>query len=177
MEDDAIQMLDSHRIMAISTLRPDGWPQTTIVGYANDALIIYFLVFRSSQKLANIQHDDRVSIAVGSEPKDIHEIEAVFAGAHATEVVDPKQRAHAWKLLVQRHPNLADFELPKKSDAAVMRADCKYVSVLDYSKGLGHAEPLTVGVRDVTPMQPLQAADRGSSAARPKRHRSKRVLG
>ena len=26
-----------------------------------------------------------------------------------------------------------------------MRAECKYVSVLDYSQGLGHTEALTVG--------------------------------
>ena len=171
MEEQATQILDSHRIMAISTLRPDGWPQTTIVGYANDALIIYFLIFRSSQKFANIHHDDRVSIAVSGEPKDIHEIEAVFAGAHAAEVTDPKQRARAWALLVARHPNLADFELPQRSEAAMMRAACKYVSVLDYSKGLGHHESLTIGVGDATPIR--KTDDWGSSAARPKSDRRK----
>ena len=171
MEEQAIQILDSHRIMAISTLRPDGWPQTTIVGYANDALIIYFLIFRSSQKFANIQHDDRVSIAVGDDSKDIHELEAVYAGAHAAEVTDPKQRARAWTLLVERHPNLADFELPQRSEAAMMRAACKYVSLLDYSKGLGHHESLTIGVGDATPIRKTE--DWGSSAARPKSDRRK----
>jgi hypothetical protein len=33
MEAKAISILNAHRTMAISTLRPDGWPQTTIVGY------------------------------------------------------------------------------------------------------------------------------------------------
>ena len=96
MEKHAIQMLDSHRTMAISTVRPDGWPQTTIVGYANDAFIIYFLIFRSSQKFANIRHDDRISIAVSDEARDISKLMAVYAGAHATEVTDPKQRQRAW---------------------------------------------------------------------------------
>jgi hypothetical protein len=40
MQDKAIEILNSHRIMAISTLRPDGWPQTTIVGYANEGLTL-----------------------------------------------------------------------------------------------------------------------------------------
>ena len=53
-QDDAIRILDTHRSMAFSTVRPDGWPQTTIVGYANVGLPIYFLIFRSSQKFANI---------------------------------------------------------------------------------------------------------------------------
>lgn len=151
MEKNAIEMLDAHRTMAISTIRPDGWPQTTIVGYANDAMVIYFLIFRSSQKFANIQHDDRVSFAVSDEPKDINKLAAVYAGAHAAEVTDPGQRQRGWQLLTQRHPNLTDFELPERSEAALMRADCKFVSLLDYSKGLGHTDALTIGSSDAMP--------------------------
>lgn len=47
MQENAIEILNSHSTMAISTLRADGWPQTTIVGYANDGLTLYFLIFRS----------------------------------------------------------------------------------------------------------------------------------
>lgn len=145
MEQDAIRILDSRRILAISTVRPDGWPQTTIVGYANDGWVIYFVILRSSQKFANIQRDDRVSLAIGEEPRDLRELKAVYAGAHASEVTDLKQGEHAWRLLVQRHPNLADLGLPKGSETALMQAVCKHVSVLDYSRGMGHAEALTIG--------------------------------
>ena len=145
MQKEAEQILDMHRIMAVSTVRPDGWPQTTIVGYANQGFTIYFLVSRFSQKFANIHHDGRISIAVGEEPAELREIKAVYAGAHAAEVADPGQREVAWRLLMERHPNLADYVLPEPSEAAMMRADCKYVSVLDYSKGLGHSEALTIG--------------------------------
>lgn len=141
---DAIRILDTHRIMAISTLRLDGWSQTTLVGYANVGLTIYFLIFRTSQKFANIQRDDRVSIAIGEEPKDVRELNAVYAGAHASEVTDPTQREDAWKLLRQRHPNLASFELPETSDAAMMRAECKHVSILDYRIGPGYSRSLTI---------------------------------
>jgi nitroimidazol reductase NimA-like FMN-containing flavoprotein (pyridoxamine 5'-phosphate oxidase superfamily) len=141
----AIEILDNQRMMAISTVRPDGWPQTTIVGYANEGWRIYFAIFRSSQKFANIQRDDRVSIAVTSEPHSLGEIKAVYAGAHAAEVLDEKEGLLAWQLLTERHPNLADFGPPGMSDEALMRADCKYVSMLDYSKGIGHTEALTVG--------------------------------
>jgi nitroimidazol reductase NimA-like FMN-containing flavoprotein (pyridoxamine 5'-phosphate oxidase superfamily) len=141
----AIEILNNHRMMAISTVRPDGWPQTTIVGYANLGWTVYFAIFRSSQKFANIAHDDRVSIAISSEPRSLGEIKAVFAGAHASEVTDGDERRLAWRLLAERHPSLADIGLPEDSDEALMRADCKYVSVLDYSKGIGHTEALTVG--------------------------------
>lgn len=38
-----LTLLDQHRIMTIATLRPDGWPQATTVGYANDDPTLYFL--------------------------------------------------------------------------------------------------------------------------------------
>jgi nitroimidazol reductase NimA-like FMN-containing flavoprotein (pyridoxamine 5'-phosphate oxidase superfamily) len=141
----AIEILDSHRTMAVSTVRPDGWPQTTIVGYANDGWTVYFLIFRSSQKFANIEHDNRISVAISGDPNYLSDIKAVYAGAHASEVTDTSERALAWALLLQRHPNLADFGPPDEADTALMRALCKYVSVLDYSKGIGHTEELTVG--------------------------------
>lgn len=141
----AIEILDANRLMAVSTVRPDGWPQTTIVGYANQGWAIYFLIFRAGQKFANIAHDDRVSIAVTGAAASLGEIKAVYAGAHATEVTDAAERARAWQLLVERHPNLADFGAPDDSETALLRADCKYVSVLDYSMGIGHTEALTIG--------------------------------
>ena len=38
-----LALLDQHRIMTIATLRPDGWPQATTVGYVNEGLTLYFL--------------------------------------------------------------------------------------------------------------------------------------
>jgi nitroimidazol reductase NimA-like FMN-containing flavoprotein (pyridoxamine 5'-phosphate oxidase superfamily) len=141
----AIEILDANRMMAISTVRPDGWPQATIVGYANDGWTIYFQIFRSSQKFDNIALDDRVAVAIGSEPQSLGEIKAVYAGAHASEVTDPAERKLAWQLLSDRHPSLAEFGGLDDPETALMRAKCKYVSVLDYSRGIGHTEALTVG--------------------------------
>lgn len=140
----AIEILDAHRMMTIATVRPDGWPQATIVGYANQGWAVYFAIFRSSQKFDNIAQNERVAIAVGREPGSLGEIKAVYAGATAAEVTDPDERRMAWRLLVERHPNLADFGPPDPADEALMRARCKYVSVVDYSKGIGHTEALTI---------------------------------
>jgi nitroimidazol reductase NimA-like FMN-containing flavoprotein (pyridoxamine 5'-phosphate oxidase superfamily) len=143
-EEAALAILGDHRTMAISTVRPDGWPQTTIVGYANEGWAIYFMIFRSSQKFSNIAGDDRASVAISGETNYLGDIKAIYAGAHASEVTDPSERERAWTLLLERHPNLADFGPPDLTDAALMRAICKYVSVVDYSKGIGHTEALTV---------------------------------
>ncbi len=45
---------------------------------------------------------------------------------------------------MQRASNLSGFKIPEATDAAFMRVMCKYVSVLDFSQGLGHREQLTV---------------------------------
>lgn len=144
MEHIAVKILNAHRTMAISTVRPDGWPQTTIVGYANRGFDIVFLIYRSGQKWANIQRDDRISIAVGSEPLELNALQAVYAGAHAAEIVDEAERMHAWEQLMQRHANLAGAHIPEASEGVFMRARCKYVSVLDFTQGLGHREEFTV---------------------------------
>lgn len=141
----AIEILDSHRTMAVSTVRPDGWPQTTVVGYANDGWNVYFLIFRSGQKFANIAHDNRISIAIIDDPNYPNQIKEVYAGALAIEVTDPTERALAWALLSKRHPNLAEFGPPDQVETALMLAVCKYVSVLDYSHGIGQSEEFTVG--------------------------------
>lgn len=144
MEQPALHILNENRIMSIATVRPDGWPQSTIVGYANEGWRIYFLIYRTSQKFENISHDNRVSITVGHEPTELRQIKAVYAGCHATEVTDLKERSHAWMLLAERHPNLTDLAPPRNDQVATMVAKCRYVSVLDYSQGLGHTESLTM---------------------------------
>ena len=144
MEQPALQILSQNRIMNIATVRPDGWPQSTIVGYANEGWRLYFLIYRTSQKFQNLQHDNRVSISVGPEPRSLREIKAVYAGCHAREVMDLKERTHAWDLLAERHPNLTDLAPPQNDEVATMVAECRFVSVLDYSQGLGHTEALTI---------------------------------
>lgn len=146
MEEPALHILADNRIMSIATIRPDGWPQTTIVGYANEGWRLYFLISRNSQKFENIRLENRVSISVGHEPESLHEIKAVYAGCYAREITDTKEGSHAWQLLAKRHPNLTGLAPSQKDGVAIMIAECRYVSVLDYSQGLGHTEALTVDV-------------------------------
>lgn len=153
MEDKAVSILDEHRLMSIATLRPDGWPQATMVSYANEGLLLYFIISRSSQKFANIARDDRVAIVVGKDVDDPAQIRALSIAANASEVRDPKQRERAIDLVLQRRPALARLPRPDLSHSAVMRAYCSIVTILDYSKGFGHADVLTVspGGTEMTP--------------------------
>jgi nitroimidazol reductase NimA-like FMN-containing flavoprotein (pyridoxamine 5'-phosphate oxidase superfamily) len=164
MKEKAIAILDENRLMAISTVRPDGWPQCTMVGYANDDILIYFIVSRQSQKLANIEKDDRVSLVVGRDFHDPSTIRALSIAAHASEVRDPKQRKQAVNMLLERHPGLRKLEPPDPSHSAVMRAYPEIITILDYSKGFGHADVLTVSPGGVE-MTPARDDDWGFGTA------------
>jgi len=144
-EEPALQILKDNRIMSIATVRPDGWPQSTIVGYANEGWRLYFLVYRASQKFENISHNNRVSVSIGHEPSELRQIKAVYAGCLAREVTEASEKSRVWMLLAERHPNLTDLAPPGNAEVATMVAECRHVSVLDYSQALGHTESLTIG--------------------------------
>lgn len=144
MEQKAVKILDQYRLMTIATLRADGWPQATMVNYANEGLLLYFIISRQSQKFANIARDSRVSIVVGRDFDDPSQIKALSVAANASEVGDPAQRERAAKLILERHPALAKLGGPDLKHSVVMRAYCSIVTILDYSKGFGHSDMLTV---------------------------------
>ena len=71
MEQPAITILNANRLMTIATVRPDGWPQATVVGYANEGFRLYFLIYRKSQKFENIALNNRVAITVAPQPTQL----------------------------------------------------------------------------------------------------------
>src|SRR5439155_24350450 len=91
-----LALLDQHRIMTVATLRPDGWPQATTVGYVNEGLTLYFLCGLDSQKAANLARDDRVSLTIDHDTPDLMAITGLSMAAHAQAVVD---QAEAGKIL------------------------------------------------------------------------------
>jgi nitroimidazol reductase NimA-like FMN-containing flavoprotein (pyridoxamine 5'-phosphate oxidase superfamily) len=165
MKDKAIDILNENRLMAVATLRPDGWPQATMVSFANEDILIYFIVSRQSQKFANIQRDDRVSIVIGRDFHDPASISALSIAARASEVRDPKQKERAVRLLLDRHPGLRRLKRPEPDHSAVMRANPEIITILDYSKGFGHADLLTVGPGGLTEMTAARDDDWGFGTA------------
>ena len=141
-----LSLLDSHRIMTIATLRPDGWPQATTVGYANDGLTIYFLCGTESQKAANLAKDNRVSLTIDSDTDQVMDIKGLSMAAHAERITDPEEGMKAMGLMFSRYPEQKDipFEAPKPEDVALFRLTPKVISVLDYSKGFAHTDLVTL---------------------------------
>lgn len=137
--------LDRHRVMTIATLRPDGWPQATTVGFVNDGLTLYFLCGTDSQKAANLARDDRVSLTVDDDPAQIMQIEGLSMAARAKRVTDRAEAEKVLGLLPLKYPRQESFplEMPKPEEVAIFRVTPTVISVLDYSKGFGHTELVT----------------------------------
>jgi len=141
-----LDILNQHRIMTIATLRPDGWPQATTVGYANDGLTLYFLCGRDSQKAANLALDDRVSLTVDHDTPQVMEISGLSMAARARAVLDPKEAEKALAMLMRRYPQQESPGLPampSPADVSLFRVTPEVVSVLDYAKGFGHTDLVT----------------------------------
>ena len=148
--DDAIRsqilaLLDQHRIMTIATLRPDGWPQATTVGYVNEGLTLYFLCGLDSQKAANLARDDRVSLAIDHDTPDLMAITGLSMAARAQAVVDRDEAGRILNMFPLKYPeNIAlPIPMPTPEDVKIFRVTPTVISVLDYSKGFGHTELVT----------------------------------
>jgi hypothetical protein len=66
---------------------------------------------------------------------------------------------------MERHANLAGFKIPDANEAVFMRGKCKHISILDFSKGLGHREQLTVDDSGVVTNEGLSKDDWPVTAA------------
>jgi len=137
-----LTLLDQHRIMTIATLRPDGWPQATTVGYANEGLTLYFLCGPDSQKAANLARDDRVSLTIDHDTPQVMEITGLSMAARAQVVADRTEAEKALRLLMLKYPQQPSVPLPMPTpgDVRIFRVTPMVISVLDYSKGFAHTD-------------------------------------
>ncbi len=139
-----LAVLDAHRIMTIATLRPDGWPQATTVGYVNEGLTLWFLCGLQSQKAKNLERDNRVSITIDHDTPDLMSITGLSMAARAHRVTD---RAEAEKVLAMlplkypdAPPSTAQLKMPAPEEVALFRIVPEVISVLDYTKGFAHTD-------------------------------------
>jgi nitroimidazol reductase NimA-like FMN-containing flavoprotein (pyridoxamine 5'-phosphate oxidase superfamily) len=142
-----LALLDSHRIMTIATLRPDGWPQATTVGYVNEDLKLWFLCGLESQKARNLARDDRVSITIDHHTPDIMSITGLSMAARAHRVTDRAEAEKVLRMMPLKYPDAppttAQMKMPAPEEVALFRIIPEVISVLDYTKGFAHTDLVT----------------------------------
>jgi nitroimidazol reductase NimA-like FMN-containing flavoprotein (pyridoxamine 5'-phosphate oxidase superfamily) len=131
--------------LTVATLRPDGWPQATTVGYVSEGLNLYFLCGRESQKAANLARDDRVSLTIDHDTSDIMTITGLSMAGHAQAVLDRAEAEKILRMLPSKYPEQVSLPgpMPTADEVSIFRITPTVISVLDYSKGFGHADLVT----------------------------------
>jgi nitroimidazol reductase NimA-like FMN-containing flavoprotein (pyridoxamine 5'-phosphate oxidase superfamily) len=138
-------LLDQHRIMTVATLRPDGWPQATTVGYVNEGLVIYFLCGLNSQKARNLAQDDRLSLTIDHDTPDLMAITGLSMAARAQAITDRAEAEKVLGMLPLKYPDAPPLpmKMPSPEEVRLFRVTPIVISVLDYSKGFGHTDLIT----------------------------------
>jgi nitroimidazol reductase NimA-like FMN-containing flavoprotein (pyridoxamine 5'-phosphate oxidase superfamily) len=144
MKQKILALLQGHRIMTLATLRPDGWPQATTVGYVDQGLTLWFLCGKDSQKAANLARDNRVSVTIDHDTPDIMAITGLSMAARAHRVTDPAEARRVIAMMPLKYPDAppqtAALQMPGAEDVALFRLEARVISVLDYTKGFGHTD-------------------------------------
>ncbi|WP_397407109.1 pyridoxamine 5'-phosphate oxidase family protein [Polaromonas sp.] len=149
MDDDIkrkiLSLLDQHRIMTVATLRPDGWPQATTVGYVNEGLTLYFLCGLDSQKAKNLARDNRLSLAIDHDTADLMAITGLSMAAHAQAVTDRAEAEKVLRMLPLKYPEAKSLpmKMPEPDEVRIFRVTPTVISVLDYTQGFGHTDLVT----------------------------------
>ncbi len=140
-----LTLLDQHRIMTVATLRPDGWPQATTVGYVNEGMTLYFLCGLDSQKAKNLARDSRISLAIDHDTADLMTIAGLSMAAHAHVVVDRAEAEKVLRMMPLKYPEAPPLpvKMPNPDEIRLFRVTPTVISLLDYSKGFGHTDLVT----------------------------------
>lgn len=132
-------ILDENGVMALATIRPDGWPHVTQVSYLRDGLALYFIVARESQKLANIRYDQRVAMALGSFI-DEGAARGLSVAGRASEVTDPHRIDHINHLMWDPARATPFRPRPTTAATALIEVTPELISLIDYASFPGRTQ-------------------------------------
>jgi nitroimidazol reductase NimA-like FMN-containing flavoprotein (pyridoxamine 5'-phosphate oxidase superfamily) len=137
-----LDLLAAHRIMTVATVRPDGWPQATTVGYVSEDLTLYFLCGLDSQKARNLARDDRLSLTIDHDVPDVMRITGLSMAARAQPVLDREEGARILGKLAQQYADQPPLPMPMPTpdQVRIFRVVPEVISVLDYTQGFGHTD-------------------------------------
>ena len=143
--DEVTAILEQVDVLTLATLREDGYPQATTVNYASEELNIYFGTAGDSQKAHNIACNDKVSFTVTLPSTDWGTIRGLSGGGRAERLTSTAEIEYARRLLLDKFPQgVAEYGSEALEGITLIRIRPEVVSLLDYRKGMGHREIITV---------------------------------
>lgn len=121
----------------LATVRPDGWPQATVVSFVNEDDRVWFECLKTSQKSKNHALDSRVSLTVMIPYLPWGDIWGFSFSGHARMLTTAEELSKVKARWLARFPymsevldhNLPDFNFYEVRPETVVR--------MDYRRGLG----------------------------------------
>ncbi len=141
-----LDILANHYFLTLATVRDDGYPQATTVAYANNGLKIYFLTGSECQKVHNLKRCNKISLTVDREYEDWHQIKGLSMGGIAAVLSEPDEIKKAIACLEAKFPQMHEWisAIEDMSSYAFVEITPQVISVLNYAKGFGHTELISV---------------------------------
>jgi general stress protein 26 len=139
-----LSLLEQTKDMTIATIRPDGFPQATTVSFVSDGLKIYFGCGLKSQKAKNLSQNNKVSLTVNAPYESWSDIKGLSIGGVAELVADAAELKRVGALMLKKFPEISAFPGNVADENALFRVTPRVISLLDYTKGFGHTNLMTV---------------------------------
>jgi len=140
LREEILSILNAADEMTVATVRPDGYPQATMVNYVSDGFVIYFGCAAESQKVRNIACNDKVSLTVTPPHFSWEDIRGLSIGGRAAPVTDQQEINRVSELMLRKFPQILRYALAGKKGVFLVRITPEVISVLDYRKGFGHTD-------------------------------------
>ena len=139
-----LDLLDAAHDLTLATLRPDGYPQATVINYVHDDLILYSCIGLGSQKAHNIRQHDKVSLTITPPYQDWDHIRGLSMAGNAILVHEADETEHVADLLLFHFPQLRQLinenAAPPWPGLVFMRITPSVISILNYELGFGHTD-------------------------------------
>lgn len=140
----AVELLDRERLMSLGCNGPDGWPHVSTVGYMNEGLNLYFVIGRSSHKLASLQADPRASVAIRSESGAEGDAVGLSMTGRVVEVTDPGAIDRLNLKIAERYPGVHVY-CPAGGSVAVLHFIPSIISAVGVVDGRSQTQTFTLG--------------------------------
>ncbi len=144
-KDFALDVLNQAKDITLATIRPDGYPQATLVNFVNEGLNIFVGVGKDSQKANNVRHSNKVSLTVNGKYADWQHVHSLSMGGNAEILTDAAEIARIEAAMDAKFPDIGEWSHSDQNHQLVfLKITPTVVSLLNYEKGVGHAELETV---------------------------------
>lgn len=139
LRDRILNFLAHHHVMTLATVRPDGFPQATMVYYVNSDLLLHFATDPGSQKAGNIRLNNKVSVAIAGQTERAYKLNAFYLSGTAKRITDPGLVREVQLKLFQAIPEAKRFAPANTHQLAVYSITPVAISLVDFKAGYGNS--------------------------------------